>query len=490
MTATIPRLTHFVNGERREHEKRRVLEVWNPGRGEVIAHMPVGTAADVDEAIERARAAGRTWSRSAPGDRERILYRLADAIETNADRLAQLETLNTGKPIRNAREVDVLGSAAIFRFYAGYPTKQFGHQIPTAEPGLLCYTRMEPIGVVGAIVPWNYPLLIATYKVAAALAAGCSIVVKPSPETPLTALELADLASKAGVPPGVLNVVLGDAETGAALAGNPGIAKLGFTGSTQTGRAVLQALAQNVRPAVMELGGKSPSIVFDDVDVSAIADAVLEGAFDNAGQECSAGARILVHENIFESFVGIAADRVRAVRVGNGLDSTVTIGPLISERHRNRVAGYVERALAEGARVVAQGAAPPEGFFYPPTLLTDVDQRMEICREEVFGPVATVQPFATDDDALAMANSTGYGLAAGIWTSDIGRSLRFAEELEAGTVWVNSYLRGEIAAPFGGVKNSGFGRELGLLGPLEFCQVKTVYIKDPRAVSTKESVSA
>lgn len=468
--------THFIAGDFTSGNGGETLAVWDPTAGEVIINQAVGLESEVDAAIRSAQKGQHEWWSLPPVKRERVLRRIGDLIEENLDSLARLESRNTGKGLEQA-EAEVLLAAEHFHFYAGYPTKQFGEQIPQEDPGLLCYTVLEPVGVVGAITAWNYPLVLASVKASGALAAGCSVVLKPAPETPLTALELARLANEAGLPPGVLNVVTGDDRTGSTLSCHPGIAKLTFTGSTSTGRKVLAALARNGRPGVMELGGKSPNIVFDDVDLEAVVKPILMGALANSGQECCAGARVLVHANVAERFLELAEEQVRSFRVGDQADGPAEIGPLITARHRERVAGFVDRALEEGARIYAQGEAPEHGFFYPPTLLANVKAEMEVWLEEVFGPVLAFDTFETDDEALEKANASRYGLAAGIWTSDMGRALRFGPELAAGVVWINSYLSGSANAPFGGSKDSGFGREEGLAAVAEYAQVKTIYIK-------------
>jgi acyl-CoA reductase-like NAD-dependent aldehyde dehydrogenase len=472
----------FIAGEVAPSDGGPTVDVWNANLGELLARVPEGTPSDVQRAVEAARRGQREWWALTPYDRERVLRRIGDLVLRDRDRIARIDAENTGKTLANAL-ADVDFAAETFHFYAGHPARAYGQHVPTPDPDLLCYTRLEPVGVVAAITAWNYPIALAAVKVAPALAAGCAVVIKPAPETPLSTIELARLTVEAGLPAGCLNVVTGGPDTGAALAAHPGVDKLSFTGSTATGRAVLAALAANGRSGVLELGGKSPNVVFADVDLESSLDAVLMGALANSGQECCAGARVLVQREVFEQFRDLAAERIQAMRVGPGTDPESEIGPLVSARQRERVSGFVERALGEGARVWARGEAPDEGFFYPPTLLDRVGDAMEVWREEVFGPVLALDSFDDDDEALRKANATRYGLAAGVWTADIGRAIRFVRELEAGTVWVNSYLEQSTAAPFGGGKDSGFGREMGSLGPLEFSEVKTAYVRGARGPS-------
>ena len=478
MLQTDMSFTHFIEGESLPVTGGEPVDVYRPATGDILARVPNGTPQDIDRAVTSGQRAFREWSRLAPEQRERVLAAIARGIEEERDSLAAIESANTGKRTDVAlAEIDA--AAGLFRFYAGFPSKNFGDQIPVADAGTLCYTSIEPLGVIGAITPWNYPLLIVAGKVAAALAAGCAVVAKPAPETPLTALTLARIAHERGLPSGAFNVVAGGGDTGAALARNPRIAKISFTGSTATGRKIVIAAGANGRPSTLELGGKSPNLVFDDIDLASSIDPILMGALTNSGQECCAGARVLVEEGSFDRFVDLASRRIKNMRAGTGPDAE--IGPLISQPQHERVSGFVERAGEEGATIAAQGEVPDAGFYFPPTLIVDVNAEMEICREEIFGPVLTVDKFRDETEALEMANATRYGLAAGVWTSSIGRAIRLSRELQAGQVWINSFLAGDPAAPFGGSKDSGFGRELGLEGPKEFSEIKIVFISDPPA---------
>jgi acyl-CoA reductase-like NAD-dependent aldehyde dehydrogenase len=459
------------------------LVVWNPSTGEPLAEVPASTVEDVDRAVATARRAQREWWAMAPYERERILNRIGDLIVRDKERLAQIDSDNIGKTLEFVRaEIDF--SAEAFHFAAGHPTRANGQQIPIGDPGALCYTLLEPVGVVAAITAWNAPFVIATAKVSGALAAGCSVIVKPAPEAPLSTIELARLVEEAGAPAGCVQVLTGGDETGAALTAHPGIDKTSFTGSFETAREVLRSVAVHCRPAVVEMGGKSPNVVFADVDLEAALDSILMGALSSTGQECCAGARILVERSVRDEFVELASKRIASLQGGDGNGDPIEIGPMVTAAHRDRVAGFVERALGEGANVCATGNVPDRGFFYPPTLLDRVTPSMEVWREEVFGPVLAVDAFDSDDEAIEKANATRYGLAAGVWTADIDRAIRFVRELEAGLVWVNSYLETiSPAAPFGGGKDSGYGRELGIEGPLEFSQVKIAYVKGARGRS-------
>ncbi|OBF25046.1 aldehyde dehydrogenase family protein [Mycobacterium sp. ACS4331] len=467
---------HFVNGHHLIPSDGERTEVRAPVTGELIESVPVGSADQVDAAVRAARGALPAWRAAAPAERARLLRLIGDALIERADEIAAIESRNAGKPVADAR-AEVVASGDLFHFYSGVAMQRFGQQVPMPDGETVAYTVREPVGVVAAITPWNYPLVIAAGKVAAALCVGCTVVVKPAPETPLTTILLARLADEVGLPAGVLNVVAGDDRTGAALAEHRAVAKITFTGSTAAGRAVAGAAARIGRPVVMELGGKSPNIVFDDVDIPKVVERVLMAGLVNGGQECCGGARILVQETIFDEFCAAAAEWLQGLQVGPVGDRESDINPIISERQRQRVAGLVERALADGAEVLAVKAAPEQGYFYPPTILTSVHEDMEICQTEIFGPVLTIDTFTDEDDAIAKGNNTDYGLAAGVWTTDIGRALKCANGLEAGRMWVNSYLSETPSAPFGGMKDSGYGSEIGVEGALEFTATKAVYLQ-------------
>lgn len=466
-----------------------MITVWNPSLGEPIAEVPDGSAEDVDRAVASARAAQREWWALAPYERERALHRIGDLILERRESLARLESDDTGKTLVASRD-DVDFAAEVFHFASAHAARAHGEQIPLSESGTLCYTLLEPIGVVGSITSWNSALVIATVTIAPALAAGCAVVTKPDQQAPLATLELARIAVEAGVPAGCVTVVTGGDATGAALAEQPGIDKLVFTGSVETSRSVLRALAENGTPSGIDTGGKSPSLVFADVDLDVSLDPILRGALTNGGQECCTGARILVERSIHDEFVERAAARVGALRVGDAADPGTEIGPMVSTLHRDRVAGFVERAVAGGARVTAQAASPERGFYFPPTLLAGVTDTMEVWREEVFGPVLAVAAFDSDDDALEKANASRYGLAAGVWTADIDRAIRFVRELDAGLVWINSFLDVlSPAAPFGGSKDSGFGSWLGVTGPSGFSRTKTAYVRGVPTGSPSERLA-
>ncbi|MEM0947098.1 MAG: aldehyde dehydrogenase family protein [Pseudomonadota bacterium] len=456
------------------------LEVINPSTGKVFTKVAMAEAKDVDRAVQAAQVAfedGR-WTGLTPHDRGRILWRLADLIEERASIFGQLDTLDNGKPYAVARDVDAIWSARHFRYFAGWPDKIEGATIPVSTPDRLNYTRIEPVGVCGLITPWNYPLLMAAWKLAPCLAAGNTVVLKPSEETPLSVLYLADLALEAGLPPGVLNVIPGlGQDAGAALAAHHGVAKVGFTGSTRTGQSIVTASAGNLKKLSLELGGKAANILFPDADLERAIPGVFWANFGNNGQSCTAGARLYVHESIHHKVLDTLAGLAEALSIGPGLDDPPNdLGPVISERQMNMILGHVEGAREEGAEVVAGGVRPDhDGWFIRPTVLTATDS-MAVAQQEVFGPVLAVLPFSDDADVLDRANATDFGLAAGLWSQNVTRVRRFADRLKAGTVWVNCWGETDAASPFGGIKLSGYGREMGKDAIALYSQTKSVWV--------------
>jgi phenylacetaldehyde dehydrogenase len=453
------------------------LMVLNPATEEPLAEVPLADTAAVDGAVAAADEAFRDkrWSGLDPVDQERVLRRLAALIEEHADELSWLETLDNGKPLIEAGW-DVGGAARVFSYYAGWPTKLRG-EVHSTDRRFLALSVGEPVGVCAQIIPWNYPLLMASWKVGPALAAGCTIVLKPAEQTPLSALRLAELALEAGVPAGVLNVITGDGQTGAALSSHPSVRKVAFTGSTEVGRQVMGAGAPTLKRVTLELGGKNPNVIFADADLDAAVTGATEGAFENMGQACIAGSRLLVERSIEDEVVEALAARAGALKVGPGWEEGVRIGPLVSAEQRDRVLSYVAGAQGQGA-YLASGPDRQEtrGYFVAPTVLGGVSPAMTIFREEVFGPVVTVTPFDTEDEAIALANDTEYGLSAGVWTGNGQRGIRAARAIQAGTVWINAYgsIRPEV--PFGGFGHSGVGRELGEAALAAYRETKAVFI--------------
>lgn len=452
--------------------------VVDPSSGVVLTSVSQATGEDVNAAVEAAAAAhadGR-WRRLVPIERGTILTRIADLMEENLEDLAVLETRDNGKPIERSR-ADVLSGARAFRHFAGAPTRLTGTVVPIDGGGHHAYTVLEPVGVAALILPWNFPIMTASFKLAPALAAGCPVVVKPAEQTPLTMLRLAALCLEAGLPPGVLNVLTGDGAVGEALTAHPGVAKVSFTGSTEVGRLVMAASAPTMKRLTLELGGKSPNIVFEDADLDAAVLTAMRASFGHSGQMCTAGSRILVQRSIFEEMIERLTAATRKVTVGNGLDGGVTVGPLVSEEQQRQVLGYIAAGVAEGATVAVGGGRPDRpGYFVEPTLFTGVTNDMRIAREEIFGPVAGVIAFEDENEAIAIGNDTRYGLAAGVWTRDLARAHRVASALHVGTVWVNTYNVFDAALSFGGVGDSGLGRDLGDDALYSYCERKGVVI--------------
>jgi acyl-CoA reductase-like NAD-dependent aldehyde dehydrogenase len=446
------------------------LTVLEPATEQVLAELPRAGAEEADAAVARAKAAYPAWRAVAPADRARLLHRLADALADRHEELAVLEARNAGKPIADAR-AEMAMVADTFRYYAAAPERTLGDTIPVA--GGVAMTFREPLGVVALITPWNFPLTIASWKLAPALAAGNTTVLKPAELTPLTALEFERIALEAGIPEGVVNVVAGPGSTaGARLVEHPDVAKVAFTGSTEVGRTIAAAAAQTIKRVTLELGGKSANIVFADADLEAAARAAPTAVFGNAGQDCCARSRILVERSALDSFMAALEDAVEALRVGDPLDDATQMGPLISAEQRERVASYVP----DGAPVAIRGTAPDgPGFWFPPTVLCPVDPSDRAVREEIFGPVAVVVPFRDEEEAVALANDTIYGLSGSIWTRDGAKALRVARAVETGVLSINSNTSVRVATPFGGFKQSGYGRELGPHALDAYTEVKSVY---------------
>lgn len=452
------------------------LPTYNPATGEVLAHLPRGRREDVDAAVAAAVRAQPEWARMDPNDRARILWKAGELILARKDELARLETLDTGKPLANATNIDVPRTADTFFYFSGWATKWGGETIPVRGP-YLNYTLREPLGVVGAIVPWNFPLLLAARKIAPALAVGNAVVLKPPEEASLTCLELGRILTEAGLPPGVLGVVTGlGEEAGAALVEHPDVAKIAFTGGTATGRIVMRAAAATLKKVALELGGKSPNLVFADADVDAAARAAARACFYNQGELCTAGSRLLVERSVHDRVLAGVLAATKKMVVGDPLDAGTQVGPLITAEHHARVLGFLEKGEAEGARRHTGGPKAGPGWFVEPTVFDRVDPAAALAREEVFGPVLSVIPFEDLEEAARIADATEFGLAAGIWTRDIGRAHALAHRLRAGTVWINTYNNFDAASPYGGVKQSGFGRENGEEVLRELTAVKSVWV--------------
>jgi phenylacetaldehyde dehydrogenase len=459
----------LIDGDWVEAASRRTFQTLNPATEEVLAEIAHGDAEDIDRAVRAARRAfadDSPWRRMNPSDRGRLIWRVSELIEEHADELAMLESLDNGKPYRVARAADVPLAADLFRYMAGWPTKIEGSTVPISAlpaPGeYLAYTLREPVGVVGQIIPWNFPLLMAAWKLGPVLACGCTVVLKPAEQTPLSALRLGELLQEAGLPEGVVNIVTGFGEAGAALAAHDDVDKVAFTGSTEVGKLVVQAAAGNLKKVSLELGGKSPNVVYSDADLEAAIPGAANGIFFNHGQCCNAGSRLYVQKQVFDDVVSGVADIASSIRVGPGTEPDAQMGPLISDEQFDKVLGYLDSGRADGAdAVIGGGRFGERGYFVQPTILTNTSSDMKVEREEIFGPVVCAIPFESPDEIIPAANDTNYGLAAGVFTRDISKAHRTAKRLRAGTVWINTYHVFDAAMPFGGYKESGWGREMG-----------------------------
>jgi phenylacetaldehyde dehydrogenase len=471
----------LIDGQRVDGAEGATFDVFNPATGELLTRVAEARAEDVDRAVKAARRAFESgpWRDMKPAERARVLWRLGDLLLENADELGGLETLDNGKPYLQAKGGDVPAAAGLFHYMSGWATKLEGATIPISFPGQFhTFTRREAVGVVGLIVPWNFPLTIAAWKVAPAMAAGNTVVLKPSEVTPLTALRLGELALEAGIPEGVLNVVPGfGADAGAALTAHPDVDKVSFTGSTTTGRAIMQAAVGNIKKLTLELGGKSPDIIFGDANLEKAIQGAADGIFYNQGEACAAGSRIYAHRSVYEEVVAGVSKAAEAIKVGDGFDPSSFIGPLVSKQHHDKVTSYVDLGREEGT-VAAGGAYEKDGgYFVSPTVFTDVTDQSRVVREEIFGPVVSILPFDDTDEVIRRANDTRYGLTAGVWTESMNTAHKMADALRAGTVWVNCYGVFDAAMPFGGYKESGWGREMGGIVLDDYTESKTVCIK-------------
>jgi len=474
-------LKMYIDGAYCDSESGRTFDIIEPSTGGHLATVPHGTSADLDRAVVAANRALREgpWATMKPNERQRILLRLADLLEEHAQTVGEIETLDNGKALGPCIEVDVLGSADLIRYMAGFATKIEGATRDVSADGdYIAMTLKEPIGVVGAIVPWNWPLNMSVWKLAAPLAAGCTMVLKPAEITPLTMIYFAGLAEEAGLPAGVLNIVLGDGpEVGARLAAHPGIAKVSFTGSTRVGRIVGAAAGESLSPVTLELGGKSPMVAFEDADLDALAMATRWSVFFNTGQNCSAGSRVYIQRNIWREALEAIANVARNMKMAPGLDPECDIGPAVSRVQQDRVRRYLEIGKEEGADVICGGnVVAGDGFFIEPTLFAIDNNKARIVQEEIFGPVLVAIPFDTEEEAIAMANDNEYGLAASVFTKDVSRAMRCMKALDAGSVFVNAHDLGDSAMPFGGFKNSGFGKDMGPEQLDHFLKTKACWI--------------
>src|SRR5438876_1108222 len=471
----------LIGGEWRSSAK--TFATINPATGEELTQVAAASAQDVDAAVQAARKTfddlQGPWRKMSASERGRILWKLAELIEKNIDELAELETLDNGKIINESRYVDMPMAADVLRYYGGWATKIHGETVNTFD-NAFTYTLREPVGVVAAIIPWNFPLLLATWKLGPALACGCTFILKPAEQTPLTALRFGELAQEAGLPPGVLNIVTGGPETGQALVKHKGVDKIAFTGSTAVGKEIMRTAADDLKRVTLELGGKSPNIVFADSDLDSAVKGAITGIFYGKGECCNAGSRLFVEAKAHDAFMSRLVDRAKKLRPGDPLDPKTRLGAIVSEQQMNSVLGYIDIGKKEGAHLVAGGNRVSvdggKGYFIEPTIFDAVDNRMQIAQEEIFGPVLATIPFKDVEQVADIANQNIYGLAAAVWTNDVRKAHAVARRVKAGTVWVNAYNLYDVALPFGGYKHSGFGRELGIHAIEHYTELKSVWV--------------
>ncbi|MFK2825747.1 aldehyde dehydrogenase family protein [Bacillus sp. B190/17] len=456
----------------------KIFETINPATEEVLATVYEAEEKEIDLAVKAAKKAFEKgpWSKMSAAERAKLIFKLTDLLEEHKEELAQLDTLDNGKPISESRAVDVPNAIEEFRYFAGWATKNMGQTIPVSG-NFLNYTRHEPVGVVGQIIPWNFPLSILSWKVAPALAAGCTVVLKPAEQTPLSALYFAELVEKAGFPAGVVNIVPGfGPKAGQALVEHPDVNKISFTGSTVIGKQLMKHAADTMKRVTLELGGKSPNIILPDADLSKAVPGVFSGIMFNQGEICSAGSRIYVHKNQYDKVVSGLVALAKDVKIGNGLDPETTMGPLVSKKQQERVFEYIQLGIKEGAKLAAGGGKSDQGFFVEPTIFIDAEEHMSIAKEEIFGPVVVVMSYDSIEEVIERANNSAYGLGAGIWTENLKTAHNVANQLKSGSVWINCYDAIDPASPFGGYKESGFGRDMGSYALENYTEVKSVWV--------------